>query len=113
MGAKAQHEKHGCLIPTPSRKLGGKNSMRVKQTGAIIRNRGKQAEKEFDAWAKKMGYNIFNNGFPDRVIEINGKIVFVEIKTRKSKLTKAQKTMRKLLESYGFEYIVWKPDYTR
>ena len=107
LGALAQHKKHGCLIPIEARRKGGRNSGRL-QRGGLHRNYG-NAEKEFDEWAKSQNYKIYKHGFPDRAIEKDGNIIFVEVKSDKDKITKAQREMHKLFEKLGLNVIIWRP----
>lgn len=68
-------------------------------------------EDEFDLWAKKQGYIVHKNGFPDRVIEKDGEYKFIEIKNRDEKLRENQKIMHKILEKCGLTVMVVKPDH--
>lgn len=108
-GAIAQHKKHGCLIPHKSRVKGGKTSG-AKKSGSVIRTKGKIAEQKFEQWAKENHYKIYNNGFPDRIIVKDDELIFVEIKTNKSKLSKEQRKIRNLFEKHGLNYVVWHSD---
>ena len=108
IGGKAQHKKYGCLIPIESRRKGGRNSG-LKQKGNNHKYHG-LSEKIFDEKAKENGYIIYKHGFPDRVIEKDGKIVFVEVKHPKSHLSNNQKEMHNLLRRLGLNVVTWKPN---
>lgn len=107
MGAKAQHKKHGCLIPLEALRRGGRNSGK-KQKGQKHQKHG-VTEKKFDEWAKKEGYKIYKDGYPDRAIKKDGKVIFVEIKGPKDRLRKSQKKMHGLFKELGLKVIVWQP----
>jgi len=66
MGANAQHEKHGCLIPLEAMRRGGRKAAAI-QKGHPHHYHG-IAQSLFDEWAKEKGYELFKNGFPDRII---------------------------------------------
>lgn len=70
-------------------------------------------EDDFCKYAKKLGCKalklIFLNkrGFPDRTIICQGgRVFFIEFKRNGKKPTRTQILVRKMLESYGFEYYV-------
>lgn len=66
-------------------------------------------EDDFDRWAKKQGYKVYKNGYPDRVIEKDGEYIFVEVKNRGEKLTEDQKVMHNILRNCGLKVIVARP----
>ncbi len=70
-------------------------------------------EKAFCKYADKLGCKalklIFLNkkGFPDRTIICHGgRIFFIEFKRKGKKPSPAQIVVRKILESFGFEYYI-------
>lgn len=70
-------------------------------------------EKAFCKYADKLGCKalklIFLNkkGFPDRTIICNGgRIFFIEFKREGKKPSPAQVIVRRMLESFGFEYYI-------
>lgn len=73
----------------------------------------KDIENPFVTYAKNRKCKalklIFLNkkGFPDRTVLCpKGRIFFIEFKRKDKNLTKPQGIVRKLLESFGFEYYV-------
>ena len=109
MGANAQHEKHGCLIPLEAMRRGGRKTAAI-QKGHPHHYHG-IAQSLFDEWAKEKGYELFKNGFPDRIIwkEDEG-YIFVEVKRPGAKLRKNQKETMKILQELGLKIIVWRPE---
>jgi len=45
-------------------------------------------------------------GVPDRILLLNGKIFFVELKTPKGKLSKRQQRVHQMFKGQGFEPLV-------
>jgi len=60
-------------------------------------------EEVFDKIAERFGYEIYRSGWPDRVLEKDGKIIFVEIKSMNDELTPKQKRAHKLLRKVGIK----------
>lgn len=58
--------------------------------------------------ARKLNWRILDKGWPDYLFynEHTGKIVFVEVKSYKDKLSKSQKLMHKLLKQLNLEVMV-------
>jgi len=107
LGALIQHRKYGCLIPTEARRKGGRIAGKHQKNG-IHQNHG-LTEKKFDEWAESKGYKIYKYGFPDRAIEKDGEIIFVEIKRPKEKLSEKQRQMHELFRKLGLKLMVWRP----
>jgi hypothetical protein len=73
----------------------------------------KTIEQTFCSYAKRRGclplklITLNQRGFPDRTILCpNGKILFVEFKAAKGKLSAPQKAVRKQIMELGFRYYV-------
>lgn len=65
--------------------------------------------KKFSGLAKKLGFRVYNQGWPDCLIEKDGKYVSVEIKEG-STLKEHQTLMYQALEKAGLKVIVISPD---
>jgi DNA-directed RNA polymerase subunit RPC12/RpoP len=65
--------------------------------------------KEFPKLAKELGFRVYKQGFPDFLIERNGRYVAVEIKER-SMLEPRQRLMHEALKSAGLKVITVTPD---
>ena len=65
--------------------------------------------KEFPKLAKKLGFRVYKQGWPDFLIEKNGKYVAVEVKER-SGLAPRQQLMHEALKRAGLKVIVVTPD---
>ena len=70
-------------------------------------------ENEFVEYAKRNGCKalklvyLHGRGFPDRtVICPEGRVFFIEFKRKNKKQSANQKSVQKMLESFGFEYYV-------
>lgn len=72
----------------------------------------KDIEKELREEVKKIGGKTFkfsspgNNGVPDRMILLNGKCYFVELKKPGEKLRPLQQVMKKRFKKLGFDVYV-------
>lgn len=49
------------------------------------------------------------SGFPDLVLVGRGRVLFVELKSEKGRLSPAQKTWRDTLIANGADYFCWRP----
>jgi len=65
--------------------------------------------KEFPRVAKKLGFRVYGAGWPDFLIEKNGKYVGVEVKERTG-LAPHQELMHEALKRAGLKVIIVKPD---
>lgn len=80
-------------------------------------NKNSPTETKFREMASKRGYKALSKGYPDYVIEKDGKIIFVECKRRmirktlKMGFSKHQLEMRKILERLGLNYKVFRGEW--
>lgn len=82
----------------------------IKEAGVEKKEREKPTfHKEFPKLAKKLGFRVYKQGFPDYLIEKEGKYVAVEVKER-SELTARQQLMHDALKKAGLKIIVVRPD---
>ena len=65
--------------------------------------------KDFPKLAKDLGFRVYRQGWPDCLIERNGKYVAVEVKDR-SGLTERQSLMHQALERAGLRVLVVTPE---
>jgi hypothetical protein len=65
--------------------------------------------KDFPKLAKDLGFRVYKQGWPDCLIERDGKYVAVELKET-SNLTERQKLMHRALERAGLRVIMMTPE---
>lgn len=58
--------------------------------------------------ASKLKREGVKRGVSDLIIVLNGRCMFVEVKTPKGRLSKSQKEFKKSVEELGFEYLIWR-----
>lgn len=106
MGGLAWVKKYGhiTMIPIEAKRRGGRNSAKSQN-----RKQVHYAERLFDSWAVKNGFTVYKNGFPDRVVERNGEISFVEVKCPKGRLERSQQRLFTLLAKIGYPVTIWRP----
>lgn len=69
------------------------------------------AEDRLKKIVKKKGYNVYRNGWPDFIIQKNGKVVAIEVKALQTeKLEEEQLAIMGLLSSLGIKCLRWSPD---
>ena len=68
--------------------------------------RGVELEKQAIKFLKTNNILTIKNGWPDLLLEINGSLVFLEIKTGVGESSHTQRKMHKLLRKHGLTVIV-------
>lgn len=69
-----------------------------------------KGENQIKQRATEKGYEVLRNGWPDFLLYkvLENKAVFVEVKSKKDKISKSQKRMAEVLKKLGLLYqIVW------
>ena len=80
-------------------------------------NKNSPTETKFREEAIKRGYKVLSKGYPDYVILKDGKVIFVECKrkllrkTKKMGFSRHQLEMRRILESLGLNYKVYRGEW--
>ena len=82
----------------------------IKEAGVEKQKREKPAfHKEFPKLAKRLGFRVYKQGFPEFLIERAGRYVAVEVKEG-SRLTPRQQLMHEALKKAGLKVVVVTPD---
>lgn len=67
-----------------------------------------QSEALFKKRAAEKGYVVHRPSWPDFILEKDGKLFFVEVKSRTDQASKNQKSTFHLLKKHGFPVYLWK-----
>ncbi len=69
------------------------------------------AERRFAEEMAKLGWNLYKKGWPDFLGVKDDKVIFVEVKTKRShRLKREQVVVLRLLASLGMNCYRWSPD---
>jgi len=80
-------------------------------------NKNSRSETKFRAEALRRGFKIFSKGWPDYIIEKDGKYIFVECKRPIKRITmqlgfsKHQTEIREILIKLGLNYKVYRGNF--
>ena len=65
-----------------------------------------QLEKKFGNEALKNGFNLFKDGWPDFLLEKDGRVILVGVKKGGQRLTEKQAGVKEILEQVGLPYFI-------
>lgn len=75
------------------------------------RTAGAIVERDFRELAAAAGYTVSKRGWPDFILERDGRIIFVEVKKNpRAGLKRDQARIAKILVAAGLEVYLWNPE---
>lgn len=80
-------------------------------------NKNSRSETKFRIEALRRGFKLFSKGWPDYIIEKDGKYIFVECKrpikrfTKQLGFSKHQLEIKEILQKLGLNYKVYREDF--
>lgn len=78
-----------------------------------LKNKLNLSESIFSQIAEREGKTLTRHGWPDFLVEHNGSVVAVEVKTGPDRVRENQKRCFAALERGGIAVFVWDPDHPR
>lgn len=83
----------------------------LKMIADTPRTSGAITERKFRELAAAAGYSVTKRGWPDFILEKEGRIIFVEVKKNpRTGLKRDQARIAKILVAAGLEVFLWNPE---